>query len=46
MPLAIALVRSVLGGVAGRELNPVLKRSGQLLLAFGVLLAVGLVLAR
>lgn len=46
LPLGIALVRTVLGGVAGRELNPMLKRSGQLLLAFGVLLAIGLVLAR
>ena len=41
-PLAVMLVRRVLGGLAGRELNPMLKRSGQLLLAFGVLLAAGL----
>ena len=40
-PLAIVLVRKVAGGVAGRELNPVLERSGQLLLVFGVLLAIG-----
>ena len=45
-PLAILLVRAVLGGLAGRDLNPMLKRTGQLLLLFGVLLATGLVLAR
>jgi 1,4-dihydroxy-2-naphthoate octaprenyltransferase len=41
LPLAIVLIRKVAGGVAGRELNPVLERSGQLLLSFGVLLAIG-----
>lgn len=46
LPLGIRLVRRVLGGLAGRELNPMLKATGQLLLAFGLLLAVGLVLAR
>ncbi len=45
-PLAIVLVRQVLGGLAGRELNQILKRTGQLLLSFGVLFAAGLVLAR
>jgi 1,4-dihydroxy-2-naphthoate polyprenyltransferase len=45
-PLAVKLVRAVLGGLAGRELNPMLKRTGQLLLVFGVLLSVGLLLAR
>jgi 1,4-dihydroxy-2-naphthoate polyprenyltransferase len=45
-PLAIVLVRRVLGGLSGRELNPMLKRTGQLLLSFGTLLAAGLVLAR
>lgn len=45
-PLAVLLVRRVLGGLAGRELNAVLERSGQLLLLFGVLLATGLLLAR
>ena len=44
-PLAMVLVRRVLGGLAGRELNQILKRSGQLLLVFGVLLAAGLLLA-
>jgi 1,4-dihydroxy-2-naphthoate octaprenyltransferase len=46
LPLAIKLMRAVLGGLAGRELNPMLKRSGQLLLAFGVLLSAGLLLGR
>jgi 1,4-dihydroxy-2-naphthoate octaprenyltransferase len=40
-PLAISLIKSVAGGVSGRELNAVLERSGQLLLLFGVLLAIG-----
>jgi len=44
LPLAIGLVRRVLGGLAGRELNPMLKHTGQLLLLFGILLAVALVL--
>jgi 1,4-dihydroxy-2-naphthoate octaprenyltransferase len=44
LPLATGLVRSVLGGVTGRDLNPLLKRTGQLLLAFGLLFAAGLVL--
>ena len=45
-PLAIMLTRRVLGGQAGRDLNPMLKRTGQLLLLFGALLATGLLLAR
>lgn len=45
-PLAIVLVRTVLAGTTGRELNPMLKRSGLLLLSFGVLFSAGLVLAR
>jgi 1,4-dihydroxy-2-naphthoate octaprenyltransferase len=44
LPLGVGLARSVLGGLAGRDLNPLLKRTGQLLLAFGVLFAAGLVL--
>ena len=35
LPLAIGLTRNVLGGMSGRDLNPVLKRTGQLLLFFG-----------
>ena len=45
-PLAAGLVRTVLGGVAGRALNPMLGRTGKLLLVFGLLFAAGLVLAR
>jgi 1,4-dihydroxy-2-naphthoate octaprenyltransferase len=41
LPLAIRHGRVVLGGVAGRELNPILKRTAMLLLVFGVLLAFG-----
>jgi 1,4-dihydroxy-2-naphthoate polyprenyltransferase len=44
LPLAAALVRQVLGGLAGRELNAVLKRSGQLEMVYGLLLAAGLLL--
>lgn len=46
LPLGVVLVRQVLGGLTGRALNPMLKRTGQLLLAFGVLLAVGLSFSR
>jgi 1,4-dihydroxy-2-naphthoate octaprenyltransferase len=45
-PLAVILVRKVVGGLAGRELNPMLKRSGLLLLSFGVLFSAGLILSR
>lgn len=45
-PFAMMLVRKVLGGLSGRELNPMLKRSGQLLLSFGLLFAAGLMLSR
>ncbi len=45
-PLALALTRRVLAGAAGRDLNTVLERTGQLLLLFGVLFAVSLVVAR
>ena len=41
LPFAAVLVRTVLRGTAGRELNVVLKRSGQLQLLFGVLWAAG-----
>ena len=44
-PLAASLTRRVLGQTRGRELNPVLERTGKLLLAFGVLQAAGLVMA-
>ena len=45
LPLGAALTRKVVGGLAGRDLNPMLERTGKLLLLFGVLLAIGLVLA-
>ena len=45
-PLAARHVRRVLGGLAGRELNPMLASSGQLLLLFGALLAAALLLSR
>ena len=45
IPLGANLIRQILGGVSGRELNPLLKRTGQLLLAFGALLAIGAALS-
>ena len=45
IPLGASLIRQILGGVSGRELNPLLKRTGQLLLAFGALLAIGAALS-
>lgn len=46
LPLAFILTRTVLGGLGGPELNPILKKSGQLLLLFGVLLAAGAAIGR
>ncbi|HUQ99350.1 MAG TPA: 1,4-dihydroxy-2-naphthoate octaprenyltransferase, partial [Gemmatimonadaceae bacterium] len=40
MPFAIYLMAKV-QALSGRDLNPILKKSGQLLLAYGVLLAIG-----
>lgn len=45
-PMAAGLTRHVLGGATGRTLNPVLERSGRLLLVFGGLFAVGFLLVR
>ncbi|HEY0995273.1 MAG TPA: 1,4-dihydroxy-2-naphthoate polyprenyltransferase [Gemmatimonadaceae bacterium] len=45
LPFGALLVTQVLGGLSGRALNPMLKKSGQLLLLFGILLAAGLVLS-
>jgi 1,4-dihydroxy-2-naphthoate octaprenyltransferase len=42
LPLAWRLGRTVLAGAAGPSLNPVLKRTGQLLLLYSLLLAGGL----
>lgn len=44
IPLAVRAVCAVLGGLAGRDLNQMLARSGQLQLLYGVLLAAGLIL--
>jgi 1,4-dihydroxy-2-naphthoate octaprenyltransferase len=44
-PLAVAAVRVVRGGATGRDLVPVLGRTGQLELAYALLLAVALGLA-
>ncbi len=44
LPLALALGRAVLSGAGGRDLNPILKRTAQLHLVFGSLLALGLLL--
>jgi 1,4-dihydroxy-2-naphthoate octaprenyltransferase len=46
LPLAALLTRIVWRGTSGRELNPVLKKTGQLLLLFGLLLAAGALLGR
>lgn len=44
LPMAIGLIRKVAGGVSGRELNLILKRTGKLLLFFGLLLSIGVVI--
>jgi 1,4-dihydroxy-2-naphthoate polyprenyltransferase len=44
-PLAVPLARSVLSGASGKALNAMLERTGRLLLAYGVLLAAGMLLA-
>lgn len=46
LPFTVGLLRAVLGGTSGRDLNIILKRTGQLLLLFGLLLAVGAFLGR
>jgi 1,4-dihydroxy-2-naphthoate octaprenyltransferase len=44
-PIAIMLVRQIHAGLAGRDLNPMLKRTGMLLLSFGFLFAAGLTMS-
>jgi 1,4-dihydroxy-2-naphthoate octaprenyltransferase len=44
LPLALPDLRAVIGGTKGRALNPVLKHTSRLHLAFGGLLALGLLL--
>ncbi len=46
LPLGFALVRQILGGLSGRDLNPMIRKTGLLLLSFGVLFSVGLILGR
>lgn len=46
LPLALRRVLVVIQGASGRDLNPILKRTGRLLLLFGALLAVGAALSR
>ena len=40
-PIAVRLLRGVLGGTAGAELNPLLAATAQLCFLYSVLLAVG-----
>ena len=44
LPWAVPPVRAVFSGVSGRALNPVLKQTARFHLAFGVLIALGLLL--
>jgi 1,4-dihydroxy-2-naphthoate polyprenyltransferase len=44
IPLGIFLIRTVGGGASGRPLNVVLKRTGQLLLLYGIPLAAGVLI--
>jgi 1,4-dihydroxy-2-naphthoate octaprenyltransferase len=46
IPVAVRLARQVLSGAAGRQLISALGHTGQLQLAFGVLLAAGLAISR
>jgi 1,4-dihydroxy-2-naphthoate octaprenyltransferase len=40
--MSIALSRQVLSGISGKELIPVLGRTGKLQMVFSILLAIGL----
>jgi len=44
LPLAVAPVRTVIGGASGRQLLPVLGATGRLQLAIGILLTLGILL--
>jgi 1,4-dihydroxy-2-naphthoate octaprenyltransferase len=46
LPLALRRVMTVAKGTSGRDLNPILQRTGRLLLIFGALLAAGAALSR
>lgn len=45
LPVALRRVMTVARGTSGKELNPILQRTGRLLLAFGTLLAIGVALS-
>ena len=42
LPMSIAISRQVLSGISGRELIPILGRTGKLQMVFSILLAIGL----
>jgi 1,4-dihydroxy-2-naphthoate octaprenyltransferase len=42
LPMSIAISRLVLSGISGKDLIPVLGRTGKLQLVFSILLAIGL----
>ncbi len=44
LPMAIGLIQKVAKGTSGRDLNPILKKTGKLLLFFGILLSIGVVI--
>ena len=44
LPIAVGPIRTVLGGVTGRDLIPVLGATGRTQMIFGALLAIGLAL--
>ena len=46
LPLALRRVMTVVKGTSGRDLNPILQRTGRLLLLFGALLATCATLSR
>jgi 1,4-dihydroxy-2-naphthoate octaprenyltransferase len=46
VPFALRLSRMVLKGTSGRDLNPILGKTGKLLLFFGLLLSVGALISR
>jgi 1,4-dihydroxy-2-naphthoate octaprenyltransferase len=45
LPIAVSLVRGVLGNAQGRELIPFLAKTGKLQLQFSILLSIALVLS-
>jgi 1,4-dihydroxy-2-naphthoate octaprenyltransferase len=43
-PMALGLIQKVWKGTSGRDLNPILGKSGKLLFFFGILLSIGVVI--